>query len=84
MAVHIITHCYSYLRNIAHNGEELSNRMDYLDLCQINYAYWQNLMAKMKKGPSLAMAAVSGMLIHLPRDGPVMIEVDLSNECVYE
>ena len=37
------------------------------------------------KGPSLAMAAVSGILIHLPRDGPVMmIEVDLSNECVYE
>ena len=39
------------------------------------------------KGPSLAMAAVSGMLIHLPWDGPVMIEVDLthlSNECVYE
>ena len=28
---------------------------------------------------------VSGILIHLPRDGPVMmIEVDLSNECVYE
>ena len=26
------------------------------------------------------MAAVSGMLIHLPWDGPVMIEVDLSNE----
>ena len=38
MALHIITHCYSYLRNITHNGEELSNRMDYLDLCQINYA----------------------------------------------
>ena len=36
------------------------------------------------KGPSLAMAAVSGMLIHLPWDGPVMIEVDLSNEGVYE
>ena len=40
------------------------------------------------KGPSLAMAAVSGMLIHLPQDGPVnravMIEVGLSNECVYE
>ena len=36
------------------------------------------------KGPSLAMAAVSGMLIHLPWDGPVMIEVDLSNKCVYE
>ena len=29
------------------------------------------------------MAAVSGVLIHLPGDGPViMIEVDLSNECV--
>ena len=36
------------------------------------------------KGLSLAMAAASGMLIHLPLDGPVMIEVDLSNECVYE
>ena len=36
------------------------------------------------KGPSLAMAAVSGMLIHLPWDGPMMIEVDLSNKCVYE
>ena len=34
------------------------------------------------KGPSLAMAAVSGMLIHLPRDGPVMmIEVDSSGKC---
>ena len=31
------------------------------------------------------MAAVSGLLIDLPLDGPVMIEVDLSNEsCVYE
>ena len=54
------------------------NRMDYLDLCRISYAYWQNLMDKMKtamicstKGPSLAMAAVSGMLIYLPLDGPV-------------
>ena len=91
MALRIITHCYSYLRNIVNNGEELSNRMDYLDLCRINYAYWQNLMDMMKtamicstKGPSLAMAAVSGMLIHLPLNGPVMIEVDLSNECVYE
>ena len=36
------------------------------------------------KGPSLAMAAVSGTLIHLPLDGAVMIEVDLSNACVYE
>ena len=36
------------------------------------------------KGPSLAMAAVSGTKIHLPLDGPVMIEVDLSNACVYE
>ena len=38
------------------------------------------------KGPDMAMAAVSGMLIHLPWDGPVMIEVDLSNAqaCVYE
>ena len=30
----------------------------------------------------LAMAAVSDMLIHLPWDGPVMIEIDLSNACV--
>ena len=65
MALCIITHCYSYLRNIVNNGEELGNRMDYLDLCRINYAYWQNLMDTMKtamisstKGPSLAMAAV--------------------------
>jgi hypothetical protein len=36
------------------------------------------------KGPSLAMAAVSGMFFHLPRNGPVMIEVDLSKRCVYE
>ena len=42
------------------------------------------------KGPSLTIAAVSGMLIRLPLDGPAMIdgptmiEVDLSNECVYE
>ena len=36
------------------------------------------------KGLSLAMAAVSGTLIHLPLDGPVMIEVDLSSEFVYE
>ena len=36
------------------------------------------------KGLSLAMAAVSGTLIHLPLDGPVMIEVDLSNACFYE
>ena len=40
------------------------------------------------KGPSLAMAAVSGMLIHLPWDGPVtvtrMIEVDLSNTSIFE
>ena len=36
------------------------------------------------KGPSLATAAVSGMLIHLPWDGPVMIEVDLSNTSVFE
>ena len=32
----------------------------------------------------MAAASVSGMLIHLQWDGPVMIEVDLSNECVYE
>ena len=83
MALCIITHCFSYLRNVTHNGEELSNRMDYLDLCQINYAYWQNLMDKMKtamicstKSLSLAMAAVSGMLVQLPLDGPVMIEGD--------
>ena len=31
-----------------------------------------------------AMAAVSGMLIYVPWDGPVTIEVDLSNACVYE
>ena len=40
------------------------------------------------KGLSLAIAAVSGMLIHLihlPRDGPMMtIEIDLRNECVHE
>ena len=36
------------------------------------------------KGQSLAMAAVSGMLIHLPRGSPVIIQVDLSNECAYE
>ena len=78
MALRIITHCYSYLRNITHKGEESSNRMHYLDLCRIDYVYWQNLINKMKtamicstKGPSLAMAAVSGMLIDLPLDGPV-------------
>ena len=32
----------------------------------------------------LAMAAVSGMLIYLPWDGPVMIEVDLSNTSIFE
>ena len=36
------------------------------------------------KGPSLAMAAVSGMLIHLPWDGPVMIEVDWNNTSIFE
>ena len=91
MALRNITHCYSYLRNVTHRTEDLSNAMYYSDLCLIKYVYWQNLMDTMKtamicstKGPSLAMAAVSGMLIQLPLNGPVMIEVDLSNECVYE
>ena len=40
------------------------------------------MICSTKGPPSLAMAAVSGILIHLPpwdSDGPVMIEVDLSN-----
>ena len=41
-------------------------------------------MISSTKGPSLAMAAVSGMLIHLTWDGPVMIEVDWSNARIFE